>query len=50
MITDKHFPVWRHEEADLVEKLKDKKMATVHRQRLEAQLADVRRITQQDPK
>lgn len=50
VITDKHLPIWQHEETDLVEKLKDKKMAAVHRQRLESQLADVRRITQQKPK
>ncbi|KMV14518.1 hypothetical protein ACT17_29940 [Mycolicibacterium conceptionense] len=50
VITDKHLPVWQHEETDLIEKLKDKKMADVHRQRLETQLADVRRITQQEPK
>lgn len=50
VITDKHLPVWLHEEADLIEKLKDRKMATVHRQRLETQLADVRRVTHQKPK
>ena len=50
VITDEHLPIWQHEEVDLVEKLKDKTMAAVHRQRLETQLADVRRITQQEPK
>lgn len=50
VVTNKHLPVWLHEESDLVEKLKDKKMATVHRERLEAQLADVRKITRQEPK
>jgi len=50
VITDKHLPVWLHEESDLVDKLKDKKMAAVHRERLEAQLADVRKITRQEPK
>ncbi|KAA1429661.1 hypothetical protein F0402_18085 [Mycolicibacter arupensis] len=50
VITDKHLPIWQHEESDLVAKLKDKKMAAIHRQRLETQLADVRRITQQEPK
>ena len=50
VITEKHLPIWQHEEGDLVEKLNDKKMAAVHRQRLEAQLADVRRITRQEPK
>jgi hypothetical protein len=50
VITDKHLPIWQHEEADLVKKLKDKNMAAVHRKRLEAQLADVRKITRQDPK
>jgi integrase len=50
VITDKHLPIWQHEETDLVEKLKDKKMADAHSQRLETQLADVRRITQQEPK
>lgn len=50
VITDKQLPVWLHEEADLVNKLKDKNMAAFHRKRLEAQLADVRKITRQDPK
>jgi hypothetical protein len=50
VITDKHLPVWQNEEADLVEKLADKKMAPVHRQRLASQLVDVRKITQQEPK
>ena len=50
VITDKHLLIWQHEEADLVDKLKDKKMAPVHRQRLETQLADVRKITRQEPK
>lgn len=50
VITDKHLPIWKHEESDLLEKLKDKKMADVHRQRLETQLVDIRRITQQEPK
>jgi hypothetical protein len=50
VITDKHLPIWQHEEADLVQKLKDKNMAAVHRKRLEVQLADVRKITRQDPK
>jgi hypothetical protein len=50
VITDTHLPIWQHEETDLIDKLKDKTMAAVHRQRLEAQLADVRRITQQEPK
>ena len=50
VITDKHLPIWEREESDLVEKLKDRKMAAVHRLRLEAQLADVRKITRQDPK
>ncbi|MCW1824999.1 hypothetical protein OLG66_29200 [Mycobacterium senegalense] len=50
VITDKHLPIWLNEESDLVDKLKDKKMASVHRERLEAQLADVRKITRQEPK
>jgi hypothetical protein len=50
VITDQHLPIWQHEEADLAQKLKDKKMAAVHRQRLETQLVDVRRITEQEPK
>ncbi|MGV9709568.1 hypothetical protein ACWDTI_02735 [Gordonia sp. NPDC003424] len=50
VITDSHVPIWQQEEADLVTKLKDRRMATIHRERLEAQLADVRRITQQEPK
>lgn len=50
VITDKHLPIWQHEETDLVEKLKDKNMADTHRQRLESQLADVHRITQQEPR
>ncbi len=50
VVTDRHLPIWQQEETDLVAKLKEKKMAAVHRQRLESQLADVRRITQQEPK
>jgi len=50
VITDQHLPIWRREESDLVDKLKDKRMAPVHRQRLETQLADVRKITHQEPK
>ncbi|MXO40440.1 hypothetical protein C6W93_27245 [Mycobacterium kansasii] len=50
VITDTHLPLWQHEEADLVAKLKDKRMAAVHRERLQAQLADIRRITTQEPK
>lgn len=50
VITDAHLPLWKHEEADLVAKLKDKRMAAVHRERLQAQLADIRRITMQEPK
>jgi integrase len=50
VITDKHLPIWQREESDLVEKLKDRKMAAVHRERLQAQLVDVRKITRQDPK
>mgnify|MGYP006051426455 FL=1 len=50
VITDKHLPIWLNEESDLVNKLKDKKMAAVHRERLEAQLTDVRKIIRQEPK
>lgn len=50
VITDTHLPLWQHEEADLVAKLKDKSMAPVHRERLQAELADIRRITTQEPK
>lgn len=50
VIADKHLPIWQQEETDLVDKLKDKKMAPIHRHRLEAQLSDVRRITHQEPK
>lgn len=50
VITDKHLPVWQHEESELIQKLKDKRMASVHRLRLEAQLANVRKITRQEPK
>lgn len=51
VITDKHLPIWLNEESDLIDKLKDKKkMAAVHRERLETQLADVRKITRQEPK
>jgi integrase len=50
VITDAHLPLWQHEEADLIAKLKDKSMATIHRERLESQLADIRRITMQEPK
>lgn len=49
VVTDKHLPVWQHEEDELVKKLNDKRMASVHRLRLEAQLAQVRKITRQDP-
>jgi hypothetical protein len=50
VVTDKHLPIWEREESDLVEKLKDKNMAAVHRERLQAQLVDVCKITRQDPK
>ncbi len=50
VITDKHLPVWQHEEHELIRKLKDKRMAPEHRLRLEAQLGDVRKITSQEPK
>lgn len=50
VITAAHLPLWEHEEADLVTKLKDKRMAPVHRERLKSQLEDIRRITTQDPK
>ena len=50
VITDEHLPVWQHEEDELLRKLKDKRMAPVHRLRLETQLADVRKITRQEPK
>ena len=50
VITDTHMPIWIAEENDLLSKLKDRAMADVHRQRLEAQLVDVRKITKQEPK
>lgn len=50
VITDKHLPLWQHEETDLRAKLKDKSMAEIHRQRLQSQLDDIRRITTQEPK
>ena len=50
VITDKHMPIWLNEEAELVKRLKDRRMAPVHRARLEVQLGDVRRITTQEPK
>ena len=50
VVTDRHLPIWRQEEEDLTEKLKDRKMAAIHRERLRTQLADVRKITQQEPK
>ncbi len=50
VITNDHLPVWLAEEEDLMIKLRDRKMAPVHRQRLEQQLADVRKITQQEGK
>jgi integrase len=50
VVTDKHIPIWRHEEEDLTKKLRDKKMAAVHRERLKTQLAEVQKITRQEPK
>ncbi len=50
VITEKHLPVWQHEENELRRKLKDKRMAPEHRLRLEAQLGEVRKITRQEPK
>jgi len=50
VITDKHMPIWRNEEAELVKRLKDRRIAPVHRARLEVQLGDVRKITTQEPK
>ncbi|MGB3168872.1 MAG: hypothetical protein WBB62_05310 [Rhodococcus sp. (in: high G+C Gram-positive bacteria)] len=50
VITDKHMPIWLNEEAELVKRLQDRRMAPVHRARLEVQLGDVRRITTQEPK
>lgn len=50
VITDKHLPIWIAEEEELMKRLKDRRMATVHRQRLQAQLKDVRKVTGQDPK
>lgn len=50
VVTEKHLPVWQHEEQELKRKLRDKRMAPVHRLRLEAQLADIRKITRQEPK
>jgi hypothetical protein len=50
VVTDKHLPIWRHEEDELTKKLKDKMMAAAHRERLKTQLSDVRKITRQDPK
>jgi len=42
--------IWLAEEDDLMKKLKDKKMAGLHKVRLEKQLADVRKITRREPK
>ena len=50
VVTDRHLSIWRKEEDDLTQKLKDKKMAAIHRERLRTQLDDVRKITQQEPK
>lgn len=50
VITDKHMPIWIAEEKELMKRLKDRRMADVHRQRLRAQLEDVRKVTAQDPK
>jgi hypothetical protein len=50
VITEGHLPIWRNEEEELSRKLKDKRMARVHRLRIEAQLAEVRTITKQEPK
>ncbi|MEE8869095.1 MAG: hypothetical protein SOH99_10450 [Acidipropionibacterium acidipropionici] len=49
VITETHMPVWLAEEADLAARLKDRRMATVHRQRLQAQLDQVRSIIRQEP-
>lgn len=50
VITDKHMPIWVAEEEELVKRLKDRRIASVHRQRLQTQLDDVRKITRQEPK
>lgn len=50
VITDSHMPIWVAEEADLTAKLKDRRLAPIHRQRIEAQLQDVRKVTHQEPR
>lgn len=50
VITEEHMPIWLAEEHDLMGKLRDRRMAPVHRQRLQQQLLDVRTITQQEAK
>jgi hypothetical protein len=50
VVTDQHMPVWIAEEEDLMKRLKDRRMAPAHRERLETELARVRTITTQDPK
>lgn len=47
VITDQHLPIWLAEEKELVELLKDRRMAKSHRVQLEEQLKDVRRITRE---
>lgn len=44
IITVEQLSIWRGEEADLIEKLSDRKMAGVHRARLKKQLQDVRKV------
>lgn len=50
IVTESHLPIWLAEEADLTAKLKDRRLASIHRERIEAQLQDVRNVTQQEPR
>ncbi|MGP5484598.1 hypothetical protein ACTXMZ_16615 [Brachybacterium alimentarium] len=49
VVTDEHAPIWIAEEQDLIQKLKDRRMAPDSREQLESELVDVQRITRRFP-
>lgn len=49
VITDDHAPIWIAEEKDLFRKLEDRKMAPHHREQLQLELNDVKKITRRFP-
>lgn len=49
VVTDEHAPIWIAEEQDLIQKLKDRRMAPESREQLESELAEVQRITRRFP-